>query len=115
VHAFFLVLALGLGPSKALTPPRLHVADSMRIQLDAGILDPVTPAIPHIEMLGGVLSSGIVLGELHLSVDGQPSMPFLNPFFYAQEIRGASLISASGQMDPMSLATSLMATARIEF
>lgn len=101
------MLALGLGPGKALTPPRLHLPRAT-IQLDAGVLDPVASAIPQVEVLGALLSEGILLGELHLGLDGQPSMPFLNPFFYAQEIRIT-------QVDPISLASSLVVTARVEF
>ena len=79
------------------------------VSLDAGFLDSVRAPIAEVEALGAILSAGIVLpGELHLGLDGQPSMPFLNPYFYSQEIRIT-------QIDPVSLAGNLMVTARIDF
>lgn len=103
------MLALGLGPAKALTPPRLHVERAPSVRLDVeGLMDPVRAAIPQVEVLGNLLGDGVVLGELHLGVEGQPSMPFLNPFYYAQEIRIT-------HVDAATLATSLMVTGRIDF
>lgn len=109
MHVFFFALALALGPSKAvLDQRRVHVEHAQTLRLDAGLLAPIERALPEIETLGAILSDGVVLGELHLGLDGQPSMPFLNPFFYAQEIRIT-------QVDPASLAGNLLVTARIEF
>ena len=102
-----LLLALSLGPAKAVDA-RPHLGEG-RLRLDTSFLAPVASAIPEIETLGTILSNGVVLpGELHLGLDGQPSMPFLSPFFYAQEIRIT-------QVDPIALAGQLMVTARMEF
>lgn len=109
------MLALSLGPSKAVAPAHVHLARAATIQLDVPLLDEVARATPEVETLGELLGEGVVLGELHLGLDGQPSMPFLNPFYYSQEIRGAALISANGQNDAATLATSLMVTARVDF
>ncbi len=87
---------------------RPHLGQA-RLRIDTSFLAPIGAAIPEIETLGAILSDGVVLpGELHLGLDGQPSMPFLSPFFYAQEIRIT-------QVDPISLAGQLMVTARVEF
>jgi hypothetical protein len=95
-----LLLALSFGP---------HGHASHRARLDVDVLAPVSAATPEVETLGAILGAGVVLpGELHLGLDGQPAMPFLNPFFYSQEIRIT-------QMDPMSLAGQLMVTARLEW
>jgi hypothetical protein len=93
-----LLLALSFG-----TPSGTH-----RVRLDVDVLAPVRAPLPEIETLGAILQAGVVLpGELHLGLDGQPSMPFLGPFFYAQEIRIT-------QVDPITLAGQLMITARAE-
>lgn len=102
-----LVLALSLGPAKAAHAPRLAV-EGAHVHLDASVLAPVRAATPEVETLGAILAGGIVLpAEVHLGVDGQPSMPFLGQFLFSQEIRIT-------HVDPMTLATSLMVTARLE-
>lgn len=95
-----LLLALASGPR--------WIDHAPRLSLELRALAPVAAATPEIETLGEILSRGVVLpAQLHLGLDGQPSMPFLSPFFYAQEIRNT-------QIDPLALAGSLMITARVE-
>jgi hypothetical protein len=95
-----MLMALALNPWGTAHPPRVH--------LDVAVLAPVDVAIPAMDALGTVLANGIVVGDLHFGVDGQPTMPFLSAFLYAQEIRVT-------QIDPLSLAGSLMATVRADF
>jgi hypothetical protein len=109
VHGWLLVLALTLGPSKAAHAPLLSAhAAPVRVHLDVGVLAPARAPIQQVETLGAILSDGVVIGELHLGLDGQPSMPWLNPFFYSQEIRVS-------QVDPLTLAGQLLVTARATF
>lgn len=109
-----LVLALAGAPKGAVAtkaavthgPASVHphlVLDSAPLTLD------VTPAIDLLDAFGHRLSAGLpITDELHLGVDGQPSTPFLSPFFYAQEIRDT-------RIDVANLASQIVVTARVTF
>ncbi|MFO0680581.1 MAG: hypothetical protein U0234_00955 [Sandaracinus sp.] len=105
---FGLVLALTLGPAKAVSTRSIapEASSRVRLALDLSLAPPSGP--PAIDQIGAILSDGIVVGDLHFNVDGQPSTPFLSPYLYANEIRPT-------RVDVGTLAGSLMATVRTSF
>lgn len=107
---FGLVLALTLGPAKAVSTRTVAPATSSRVSLaiDLTLAPSTSTSGPSLDQLGALLADGIVVGDLHFNVDGQPSTPFLSPYLYANEIRPT-------RVDVGTIAGSLMATVRTSF
>lgn len=105
---FGLILALTLGPAKAVSTRSIAPVSPSRVtlELDLSLTAPRGPAA--MDQIGAILQDGIVVGDLHFNVDGQPSTPFLTPYLYANEIRPT-------RVDIETLAGSLMATVRASF